>query len=277
MASRLAPKHERRRYPETTEPHRSRNLDVSGSPGTEWVHASLAPQARPDTIDVWRFPLSRHLDDWTLLCDQERERAQRFIRDVHRDRYVAGRATLRRILGSYLSVPAERLAFRYGVHGKPGVDSEQKLTFNLSNSESVAVVAVGVGRRLGIDVERSKEGRGLDAIARRFFSEREYADWLHCNAAERRTGFYDYWACKESYLKAWATGLSFPSRRFTVLAACTPYPRVGATEMPGDDPSRWWLLRLDAFVGYSACLCVEVSPGEELRPRYWDWAREAAS
>lgn len=218
-------------------------------------------------IHVWRIPLHVREGDYDLLTQAERARAERLIIEEKRVQFISGRAALRRVLGRAVERDPAKVAFTYGEHGKPELDGADGLSFNLSHSRGQALLAVAravpghAAPRLGADIEFQKLGRSFTDIAERFFSEREYAS-LDCMGPERVPElFYRAWTLKEAYLKAWGTGLTFPSNRFTITMEPAEQPRVLETEMPDDDPSTWRMDRLDRGE-YAAALCYDGPPAQ---------------
>ena len=120
------------------------------------------PPPAENEIHLWRAPLDIAPDKLNgfeaLLQPDESERAARFRFPHHRARYTAARGILRSILGIHLGFPPQNLRFAYGEHGKPGLAEPvgTRLEFNLSHSGDLAVYAVALGRRVGVDVERIK-------------------------------------------------------------------------------------------------------------------------
>lgn len=217
-------------------------------------------------IDIWPLWLRESHDDMAVLGRREVARAQRLRIATKRQQYVAAQTALRRILEFYVGIPAAALRFTYGENGKPQLAPATGVEFNLTHSGELAVVAVGRGGRLGVDVEDRRRGRPFLRLARRYFSTPEYR-WLEALPESRQTaGFYRLWVLKEAYLKAVGTGLTFAPNRFTFeldgdLAALT------ATEMPGDDVTRWSFLEPTLAADYLAAVCYEGS-AKCLRLRY---------
>jgi hypothetical protein len=95
---------------------------------------------------------------------------------------VAPRSALREILGRHLGLPPTGLRFEIGRHGKPQLAAPvSDLAFNLSHSDSLALVAVA-RRAVGVDVERIRAKRPVD--------------------------FYRRWADHEARVKYFGTGLT---------------------------------------------------------------------
>jgi 4'-phosphopantetheinyl transferase len=62
---------------------------------------------------------------------------------------------------------------------------------------------------------------------------------------------------KEAYLKAWGTGLSFASNRFTLDYVGDGAGRLVSTDMPGDDPDEWRFEDVPLGGGYTGAICFE--------------------
>ena len=90
--------------------------------------------------------------------------------------------------------------------------------FNLSHAGERALLAVAIGRELGVDIE---EERCVDVlgIARRYFSPSEYLALVSLPEERRVGAFYRCWTRKESFLKARGEGLAFPLSGFEVSLA----------------------------------------------------------
>lgn len=235
-------------------------------PAREWTPPS------EDVIDVWRFDLSVRDEDWDVLSPDEAQRARRIVVPAKAEQKAAARAHLRRILARYLDVDPGSLRFEYGEHGKPALSRDAAPAFNLSHSGSVGLLGVAHGVRIGVDVEYAERGRAFSAIAKRFFSRAESADLDALPEPEHPLAFYRAWTRKEAYLKAWGTGLTFPSDRFTIHYTDGP-GRLVATDMPGDDPAAWRFADVDAGPAYAGAICFE---GAERVIRWWEESRSTS-
>lgn len=222
-----------------------------------WRPAADWSPGPDDVIDVWHLDLMVREEDWTLLSTDETQRARRILVDNKRDQKVSARAHLRRILARYGNTDPAGLVFEYGEHGKPELTHHDELHFNLSHSRVVGLVAVTRGTRIGVDVEYRRENRALTDIANRFFSAAESSALLDLAPEARASAFYRAWAMKEAYLKAWGTGLSFASNRFTLDYVGDSAGRLVSTDMPGDDPDEWRFEDVPLRAGYTGAICFE--------------------
>ncbi len=165
-------------------------------------------------MHLWRFSFERHdsaaVDFSPLLSPDETARARRFFFAENRRRYIIGRGWLRVILGRYLHLAPAQLAFRYGSQGKPYLalpEGAEPICFNVAHTESIVLVAVALGRAVGVDVERVRPIAGSEAIAARFFSRRERRELNTAPAAARAATFLRVWTGKEACVKAVGRGL----------------------------------------------------------------------
>ena len=180
------------------------------------------PALAPDMIHLWRSSVSRaRISELVTLLDaKERALAGRFAFERDRARFVAARGMLRRLLGAYLQVPPSDVRFRHGPQGKPALaetHSGMDLRFNVSHSGNMALLAFGLGREVGVDVECIRNHADLEGVAQFSFSAEEQACLLACPIPLRLEMFLRYWTAKEAYVKTLGGGLSISLQDFTVV------------------------------------------------------------
>ena len=165
-------------------------------------------------VHIWRSSLAldpQQLQSLSkLLSADEIARSQRFRFPQHQRRFVAGRGTLRQILGRYLEVSPDRLEFQYSSTGKPSLGGAIAATaqFNLSHSQDLMLCAVSRDRALGIDLEQLRPLADLEQLTERFFAIAESRRICALPVEVRSQAFLQYWTCKEAILKASGTGLA---------------------------------------------------------------------
>lgn len=105
-------------------------------------------------------------------------------------------------------------------HGKPylkkwtvcGQTGKEPVYFNLSHSGE-RVMCVLSGQEAGCDVEKVKKME--PAVAKRFFTEKEYRQVAAQPGEEARNGmFFRIWTRKESYMKATGLGMHLSPESF---------------------------------------------------------------
>ena len=215
---------------------------------------------------VWRVPLhdgGLTAPYWPLLSAEERARAQRFHREIHRTRFVLAHGALRLILAGYVDEPPESLVFTTGAHGKPGFAEGSRarasgIEFNLSHSDDLALVAVARGRPVGVDLERWSEETEHLELAERFFSPAERDALRALAGAPDRlvAGFFAAWSRKEAYLKATGHGIARGLHHFDVSLAPDEPARLMADRLDAHAIERWSMVALAPGPRYSGALVV---------------------
>jgi 4'-phosphopantetheinyl transferase len=220
--------------------------------------ADLALQG--DEVHVWHAelePIARELASLHDVLDaEERARADRFVFDRHRRRYVASHILLRHVLGGYVGLAPEALRFARARHGKPYLVNGA-VRFNLAHSGDRALLAVSVGRELGIDLERVRADRDVVGIAGHFFSAAEAAALKALPAHQRVAAFYRCWTRKEAYIKACGTGLAMRLDSFDVAFEPGVPAALLESARGADELRRWRLVELPVGPGFEAALAVE--------------------
>ena len=216
--------------------------------------------------------ISSMADFEASLSPEEKHRANRFLRAEDRSRYVFAHGILRQLLGQYLSTDPVGLKFRPNIHGKPALVQEPGqpvLTFNLTHSGEVILIAFAENRQVGVDVEVVREDFDPMEIARSQFAEREIAGLRGMtDRLEQLQAFFRCWTRKEAYVKARGEGMGFPLSHFAVAFGAAEPPRV---TWSADDPfvsSRWAMINLDPLPGYAGALVADRPPVQVLT-RQW--------
>jgi 4'-phosphopantetheinyl transferase len=231
-----------------------------------------------DEVHVWLVQLDEVPEERTvklaaLLSTRECERAARFYRRQEQNRFLVSRATLRGILAHYLQVAPASLRFALNAHGKPELDGSETLSFNLSHSGNLALIAVTRKRALGIDVEQLRSDVDFVRLAARVFSTAEAEQLASLAVPEERVeAFFRCWTRKEAYIKGQGVGLSLGLRSFDVALAPGEGARLVATRPNPAEAGRWQLRDLQPAPGYAAALAVK---GWDWTLRCWTWAEEA--
>jgi 4'-phosphopantetheinyl transferase len=227
-------------------------------------------------VHVWRGSLPQPQEDVAslskMLTEDERQRAQRFIFERDRLRFISARGILRMLLGRYLRQDPNHLRFSYSEYGKPELAHPAKtdIRFNVSHSHELVLYAFSRSREIGVDVEHVKEGRATRDIAERFFSEREIAMLRSLPAADQTKAFFDCWTRKEAYIKGRGEGLSFPLKQFDVsLLPGTPAVLLACRDEANPRAQMWALREIAAGADYAAALAVEGD--NQWQVRHWQW------
>lgn len=159
--------------------------------------------------------LEKDIFDSLLNYVSEDKRAQihRFYHFEDSQRALIGNLLSRYVICRNLNIKNSDIAFDKNQYGKPFLVGQNRFDFNISHSHKWVVCAVS-DYPVGIDVEVLKSTQ-YD-IAKRFFSEDEYAQLQKQPENEKQAYFIKLWTLKESYIKAVGKGLSIPLDSFTV-------------------------------------------------------------
>jgi len=197
------------------------------------------------------------------LSEGETARMLRFHFEKDRKNFLLYRSMLRILLASYLGSPPAELCFAYSAHGKPTLAiSSGTLEFNLSHSNGHFLVAITLGRKVGVDIEFLKRDLDVLEIAQRFFSSAEKRAIENLSDEFRHDAFFSCWTRKEAFVKARGEGLSCPLDSFDV-SVMPDEEFVSLATRPDNSEADGWMLRsLNCFPGYKAAVAVEVSRNE---------------
>jgi 4'-phosphopantetheinyl transferase len=235
-----------------------------------WSIAPKEPIITKNYVHVWSISLAQTQEKITelrkILSSDELTRADRFYFDRDRNRFIVGRAMLRKILGCYLETAPEKLVFSYGSHGKPKVENNP-FFFNLSNSGDLALCGVTYEKEIGIDVEYLlRELKDAEAIAKRFFSAKESAEFLSLLPEERQLAFFRCWTRKEAYIKAIGDGLTYSLSNFDVTLTSEKEAKLLNVVTNPSEVDRWALKELNPAKDYIGAIIVE---GQDWQLNCW--------
>jgi 4'-phosphopantetheinyl transferase len=209
--------------------------------------------AEPETV--------RALARW--LSAGERQRADRYVLERDRRRFIVARARLRQLLAARLSTRPQLVELVYGEHGKPALAPQSGDTdwrFSVSHSDELAVFAFTRGQDVGIDIEAMREVPDADAIVFGFFSPRERQAYLALGPEQKTLGFYNGWTRKEALLKALGRGLSGALDDFDVSLAPDEPARILRIDDRPDSASGWCLDSFSPSPGYVAAVATRCPP-----------------
>jgi 4'-phosphopantetheinyl transferase len=226
---------------------------------------------------VWHIPLALTRAEYgaleVYLLPSEIEAARRYVFARHRDRFIAARASLRRILGAYLGQQPQDLRFRQGPHGKPELVQQASaasldVQFNLSHSGDWALVVVGNGFSVGIDIEQiCPDQLTLQAIEQ-FLSPGERRAIASLPAERRLTALFKAWTSKEAYVKGLGAGLAISFTDFEVCVDPDRPARLLRSHPQADRGKAWTLHDVAPIPGYRAAVAASLTPAP-IMTRVW--------
>lgn len=224
------------------------------------IATAIALPTVADGIGLWWISLDRPREEVAALArtlsSEEIARARRFGTDPLRERWIAGRATLRALLGRILGIAPEAVRLERGRRGRPQL-AQSTIDFNVSHTRGMALVGIAPGlpqgMRIGVDVEHGERRVNADGLSRKFLSAREQAALAPMTAEQRRRGFLRLWTCKEAMSKATGDALSAPFRHLDIVTVDGPALAAGP---PPYLPDHWSLHEAPVPDGYMATVAV---------------------
>jgi 4'-phosphopantetheinyl transferase len=213
-------------------------------------------------VHVWRIDLVSDARNFAALSatlsEGERDRAARFCSSELREQWTVAHGALRCILAAYSGSRPECLALATGPKGKPKLAGPcGGISFNLTHTTDLALVAIAVNRRVGIDAERIRPGIDVLRLSRCFFSACEADEVSRApSGGSQLAAFFSCWTRKESFLKALGIGLSVPLNRFQVTIGAHEPARLVSVDW--EEATQWTLIDLNE-TGVAAALTVEGS------------------
>ena len=127
-----------------------------------------------------------------------------------------------KILADILNVDADELVFAKSANGKPYLESDDSLSFNVSHTGTLWGMAVSLdGAGVGLDIETRRERKYMNKMIEEYFHPKEFDHYSSLPDKQSRTDcFCKLWTQKEAYAKYLGQGLryDFSSDAFLVEA-----------------------------------------------------------
>ena len=195
-----------------------------------------------------------------LLSPDEYFRMQKFRFEKDRIRYTISHAILRIVLGRYLDTYPSSISFYRNEFGKPHLSqtlSTPRLTFNLSHTNRLGVLAIAADFEIGVDIE---EVRPVECgTVERYFSPHEQSSLMALEGNDWLEGFYNCWTRKEAILKAEGLGLNASLDAFDVSLSPHKKPEVLAVRANSKLTSNWHLVELHPVHGFIGALATNAA------------------
>lgn len=142
------------------------------------------------------------------LSPDEHQKADGFLFEDLRKKYIISRGILRLLLGQYLKSSPQTISLGYSFYGKPFVKDQKKFFFNLSHSHAYTAYIFSAHHQVGIDIEYKNPFFDFESLVPYVLTPSEKTTYEEFRSCERRDLFYNVWTLKESFLKARGLGLS---------------------------------------------------------------------
>jgi 4'-phosphopantetheinyl transferase len=197
------------------------------------------------TADIWSVDINSSTEDiingMQYLDDKELSRYSRYLREEDRLRFAGGRIFTKLAAAAYLRKKAVDISIYAEKNAKPIIKDAKGLSYNISHSGNMILLAFSADTDIGIDIE--KIDTDIDAV--------QLSTVLHPHEKEAvvKYGvneFYKIWTNKEAYVKAVGKGFSIPAESFFVKENGTVSNANG-----------YIVSRIDRYQGYSAAFCYK--------------------
>lgn len=229
-----------------------------------WETPSTNLNLSNQEIHIWRADLNLPFEEIEqleqILSEDEQKRANRFRFPHLKNRFIAARGNLRKIISYYLAIESDRLIFEYTSRGKPQLAAQLNqigLQFNVSHSQDLALYGFTIEQKIGVDLEFLRSMNEVEKIAQRFFSAREYQLISQANPDLQQQVFFQLWTAKEAYLKATGEGLvdSLAEIEFSINADRT----ISLNSIEGNTkvPQHWLINNFVPASDYIATVAVQ--------------------
>ena len=188
------------------------------------------------------------------LSAEELARADRFKVEHARQNFLVSHHLLRQTLSGYLQSDARSIRYRYGQHGKPVLDAEDRceLHFNLSHSGDRLLIAVCHDHEIGVDIERIQQRSDPLQLARHFMSSDEASALAKMrDPVARREFFFTLWTRKEAFVKSLGRGFFHALNETGMLEISAGVHVPSSVELRA-----YRIIDLEIAVGYKAAVAI---------------------
>jgi 4'-phosphopantetheinyl transferase len=213
---------------------------------------------------VWQINTGQAPDssDLAIVDAAERDRARKCVRERDRNSFLKTRAALRRILGRIIDAEPQTIKFEENAWGKPLLAGKtaRPISFSVSRTEDLSVIATFDGRRIGVDVERARSIAEHDRIASDVFGVVTAQALSRLEDVAQDGAFLRLWTAAEAFLKATGTGFAGNRARIPVsLSGSSGAVRLGC-RLASAEVRSLSLFELSLPRGYLGSMIVEGAP-----------------
>ncbi len=222
-------------------------------------------------IDIWLCDLKTLSSEigkfYILLSNNERERINKLKIEEKKQQYIITRGMLRQRLSLFTKIAPENFVFEYLEHGKPVLTNDAKfanITFNVSHSYNLALIAISQEQSIGIDIEKINHESDPLPLVTRFFSKAEQAEFNTLSETIGAKAFCACWTRKEAFIKAIGDGVAYGLDSFDVTV--DPEIQTSSINLHKAAAETWSAENLYVGNDYMACL---VSNVPDVNVRCW--------
>lgn len=217
---------------------------------------------KEDYVSIWYLNIREDAGYYnflySLLSEDEKQKAGKFKFQNDRVTSVLARGSLRLLLSKQLDCNAKDITFYYGEYGKPSLIKNNKtLKFNVSHSKDMIVIALCNNYDIGVDIEYIKRDFDVFDIVENYFSKKEIKTLNSLPKPEQTAAFFRGWTRKEAFIKAKAKGLSFPLDSFSVSIDSDDKAELYETIWDVNEKASWNISPIIIAKDYKAAVAVK--------------------
>lgn len=211
---------------------------------------------------IWQISLKQNDEalqiSARLLDETEQSKTAKFRFGKDRKNYIAAHGAMREILSLYLEICPQNIEFETNSYGKPFLcGGKSDISFNLSHSGELALLAITKGSKIGVDIELIRADIAAENLAEQVFSTLEIETWRNLPENFKAKAFFDCWTRKEAFIKAVGKGLSYPLKDFSVAFSPCEQARLIALENTKLKAENWQIIELNIAENYAAAMAIE--------------------
>lgn len=171
-----------------------------------------------------------------LLSNDELQKADRFFKQVHKDRYILARAFTRIFLSEISGMSATSLVFSKSQFGKPILENDS-IPFSISHSENFLLLSAAERGNIGCDIESSRniDLSDVPEIATKIASIKEMNRMIGCEGEIRKRYAANLWVKKEAWLKALGLGFMAEPKRYCTESFDSINPKAHLSRVYSND------------------------------------------
>ena len=222
-----------------------------------YLPATLTLSQLDSEVHVWKYvdePRDRAAFE-NALTPAERRTAENTDPGAEWS-FLARRGFLRILLSKYLHQRPATLALESDSFGRISTEySRTGLHFSIASSNSVTLVAVTRGRRIGVDIEDTNVDFDYWSVADHFLTPTE-TSFLRClHPRDSKKAFFRYWTRKEAFSKATSRVYASPLSIEVPLMECGPLTLLRPDHR--EHLAGWQLAELPVDSSFAAALAVQ--------------------
>lgn len=146
--------------------------------------------------------------DWkSWLTADEMRCAEGMANPVLSARFVVSRGLRRKVLAGVLGCEPGYVLMVEDARAKPRLREGNGWDFNVSHAGDHVALVVGRGE-VGVDLEKMRPVRDMEAVVERYFHPDESTAWRALAPEEREGAFFLLWSAREAAMKCAGTGLA---------------------------------------------------------------------